>query len=231
MIASLKTQRDLRKQLLSDVSHEINTPLNAIRLEARGLSDGLVSAEVASHYIISEIDSLKNIVYDLDWLAETDSGIYALNKEAYQISKLITEEAKRWIPKAESRDLKLEVKENVEPLPAVRVDVVRISTVLGNLIDNAIKYSSAGGRIEINVLVNKSQLVISVCDNGPAIAPDHQSVIFERFYRAERSGRAEVPGRGLGLAIVKRIVELHKGRVWVECGKEYGNCFFFSLPV
>ena len=94
MLSSLQAQKELRKQLLSNVSHEINTPLNAIRLEARGLSDGLVSSDEASFHIINEIDALKNVIYDLDWMAETDSGAVTVKKENYRISDLISEEIK-----------------------------------------------------------------------------------------------------------------------------------------
>jgi len=230
MLSSLKSQRELRKQLLSDVSHEINTPLNAIRLEARGLSDGLVSAEEASYHIINEVDALKNIVYDLDWLAETDSGAYILNTEEYKISRLITEEANRWSPKAEARNLKLRAACN-NNLPSIRIDFVRISTVLGNLIDNAVKYSPSGSQITIGCTLKHSNLEISVCDDGPAIELEHQPHIFDRFYRGGGGDESGVPGRGLGLSIVKQIVELHNGSIHLECGKEKGNCFIFSLPV
>ncbi|MBI9107012.1 MAG: HAMP domain-containing histidine kinase [Spirochaetales bacterium] len=231
MITSLNSQRKLRKKLLTDVSHQINTPLNAIRLEARGLSDGLVSAEEASHFIIAEVDSLRNIIYDLDWLAETDSGVYTLNKVEYQLTRLIDEEVRRWVHKAEAQKLKLIITENSDKLPPVLIDVIRISTVIGNLIDNAMKYSTEGGQINIGCSLDNYQLIVSVCDDGPAIAPEHRSHIFERFYRIKKSDKPDIPGRGLGLSIVKQIVELHKGRIWLECGEEKGNCFFFSLPV
>jgi histidine kinase len=231
MLMSLEVEKKMRKQLLSDISHEINTPLNAMRLEARGLSDGLVSKEEACRYIIGEIDSLRNIIYDLDWLAETDSGAYSLNKEDCDILKLVNDEIKRWTHKARASGNKLVVEVLQASFPLVSLDLIRINTVLSNLIDNAIKYSSQNGSIRVKVSSDNSQLIISVCDSGPAIEPGHRSLIFERFYRTGGSPGSEVPGRGLGLAIVKQIIELHEGRLWLECGEKQGNCFSFSLPL
>lgn len=230
MLSSLQTQQNLRKQLIADVSHEINTPLNAIRLEARGLSDGLVSAEEAGYHIIKEIDALKNIIYDLDWLAETDSGAYVLNKEEYKIQDLIIEESRRWLNKAGSRNIEMKIPVFNQNIPPVMIDVVRMTTVVGNLIDNAVKYSPDGSQINIGCGFENNIVKISVCDNGPAIAAEYQPHVFERFYRAEAVS-SERPGRGLGLSIVKQIIELHRGCIYLECGKKSGNCFVFTLPV
>ncbi|HAK44316.1 MAG TPA: hypothetical protein DCO79_00105 [Spirochaeta sp.] len=230
MLSSLQNQRELRKQLISEISHEINTPLNTIRLEARALSDGLVNPGEASNIIINEIDSLKNLIYDLDWLAETDSGAYILKKEKCSIYKLLAEVVKRRQPRAETRNLKLILGEYTGFLPVVMIDAVRISTALSNLIDNAIKYSPEQGQINIGCELTNKTIVISVCDDGKPIAPEHRQHIFERFYRENRRATAGVGGRGLGLFIVKQIVELHQGKILLECGEEKGNCFLFSLP-
>jgi signal transduction histidine kinase len=153
-----------------------------------------------------------------------------LNKEEFQISKLISDETRRWYSKAEDYGVKLEVVD-CSGLPSVLIDVIRIRTVLGNLIDNAIKYSPSGSRIKVNCSPDEHNLVMSVCDDGPAIPLEQQVHIFERFYRGKISGKSEVPGRGLGLFIVKQIVELHHGKIHLECGQEKGNCFLFSLLV
>jgi two-component system sensor histidine kinase BaeS len=230
MITALKTQRDLRKRLLSDVSHQINTPLNSIRLEARGLSDRLVSAEEAGLNIIREIDSLKNIIYDLDWLAESDSGAYHLKLEEHRISKIISEELTGWKQTAETRGILLKNAVCSDNIPLVKVDAVRIGAAIGNLIDNALKYSPRGSIVTVGCTKKENWITVSVCDNGPAIAAEYRQHIFERFYRLENSIGPAPPGRGLGLAIVKQIAELHHGKVRLECGDKTGNCFLLSLP-
>lgn len=230
MLSSLQMQRELRKQLLTDISHEINTPLNAIRLEARGLQDNLVAADEASTNIIHEIDKLKNIIYDLDWLSETDSGAYSINKQSCGISRLIREEAGRWLHKADIKNIRIinEREENDEI--TISADVIRIRTVLGNLIDNALKYSPEGSTVRLGYINYDGTVEVYVCDNGKAIAEEYREKIFERFFRAEESGNSAVPGRGLGLAISKQIAELHGGSLRLECRPGGGNCFRFTLP-
>ena len=107
MASALATQRELRSRLINDVSHELNTPLSVIKLEARGLRDGLQTPENASHNIIQEVDRLSGIVTDLDWLAETDSGELALTLEAGSIQELLTAEVDRWQPQAQARQVEL----------------------------------------------------------------------------------------------------------------------------
>lgn len=230
MMASLKTQKELRKQLLSDVSHEINNPLNTIRLEAKGLTDNLVSVEEAGVNIINEVDKLKNIIYDLDWLAETDSGAVALKKENITISRLILEETKRWINKADTKNIEIIIEKTNGTNALVKVDPIRIRTVIGNLVDNAVKYTPAGSKIKAGCRTHAGTIEIYVCDNGPAIPSAERDKIFGRFYRAGTLENSAVYGRGLGLAISKKIVELHGGQLRLESGDETGNCFIFTLP-
>ena len=113
----------------------------------------------------------------------------------------------------------------------VEIDVIRISTVIGNLIDNAIKYSPENSRIKVNCILKQNKLIISVCDNGPAIPAEYRQDIFNRFYRVQSHDTKTSSGRGLGLSIVKQIIEMHAGEVGLECYEPSGNCFFFTLPV
>ncbi|MDA3956277.1 HAMP domain-containing sensor histidine kinase [Oceanispirochaeta sp.] len=230
MILSLKTQKNLRKKLISDVSHEINTPLSVIKLEAMGLNDSIVSSKKASNQIIDEVDTLSNLVHDLDWLAETDSGEYKLDLETYSIERLIKTEVERWQLKAELVNTTLEFKESPSPLPDLTIDVVRMSQVLGNLIENGIKYTPPGTRLTVECRREEDRVVIAIQENGPGIASEELPFIFERFYRVDQSRVRNKVGRGLGLSIVKQIVELHQGRVWAESSEGKGCCFFVSLP-
>ena len=107
MISTLETQRDLRRRLINDVSHELNTPLSVIQLEAKGLRDGLQTPESASDHIIEEVDRLRGLVTDLDWLAETDHGELRLTLEATSIHELLTAEVIRWKPQSQARQVEL----------------------------------------------------------------------------------------------------------------------------
>jgi len=231
MISSLSIQRDLRKRLISDVSHEINTPLNVIRLEAKGLLDEITTAEEAANRIIDEIDTLNKLINDLDWLAETDSGEFKLKLEKHSLGEIIENEVGRWQLKAQIEEISLKLQPLPVDLPDIQLDCVRISQVLGNLIENSFKYVQSDGTVTIACRYIESEVIISVEDTGPGIEELDLPYIFERFYRTDQLSRKKKGGRGLGLSIVKQIVEMHFGRVWVESEEGKGCCFYFSLPV
>ena len=116
-------------------------------------------------------------------------------------------------------------------LPAVSADVQRLHEVFVNLLDNAIKYTPAGSCVQVTAASSNGFLKVCVADNGPGIAAEHLSRIFERFYRVDKARSRELGGTGLGLAIVKHIVQAHGGKVWVESELEQGSRFYFTLPV
>ena len=130
MTATLETQRELRRRLINDVSHELNTPLSVIQLEARGLRDGLQTPQTASDHIIQEVDRLRGLVSDLDWLAETDYGESRLTREAVPIYELLTAEVERWLPQAETRQVELSLQVS-DDLPDMDLDRIRMSQALG----------------------------------------------------------------------------------------------------
>ena len=232
MVKALNNQRESRRKLLTDISHEINTPLNSIKLESRALSDGLVSAADAGRQIIAEVDSLRNIIYDLDWLAESDSGSYFLNRKAVTLHGLLEEEVARWKFKAESRGIGLEMRNGIDDGVKVYADPVRLGSVLSNLLSNAIKYSPDNSSIAASIYTAKGLVTVCICDNGPLISEEYRDKIFERKFRSPvLLNGTEVGGNGLGLAIAKEIVEMHGGRLWLECSSQTGNCFCFSLFV
>jgi len=231
MILSLETQKKLRRQLIRDVSHEISTPMTVIRLEARGLQDQMVSSDEASMRIIGEIDKLGNLVQDLDWLAETDSGEFQISPEPCSVGTLVTEEMERWAFKAEMAGVSLFLLPLPACLPLLNIDATRMSQAVGNLIGNGLKFTSPGGFLELRCSKNDDSVNISVRDNGSGIAPENLPFLFERFYRVESSRERSSGGRGLGLSIVKQIVELHHGGIQVDSTPGQGSCFTISLPL
>ena len=213
MTSALETQRQLRRRLINDVSHELNTPLSVIQLEAAGLRDGLQTPDSASGHIIQEVDRLRGLVTDLNWLAETDYGELRLTLEASSIYELLTAEVGRWQPQSQARqvELSLLVSDN---LPDVDLDRARMSQALGNVLSNAILYSEAGGNIMVRAgLESDGALAISVVDDGTGIDGADLPHLFDRFYRTEQSRSLGIGGTGLGLAITRAIVEAHGGTV------------------
>ncbi|MCK5674356.1 MAG: HAMP domain-containing histidine kinase, partial [Spirochaetales bacterium] len=230
MISSLEAQKKLRKRLISDLSHEILTPLNLIRLEARGLLDEITLPLQGASRIIEEVDQMKHLIEDLDWLAETDSGEYKLKRQMLSIGPLISKEVENWILKGALEGKKVHLIDLPKELPLLYVDPIRFSQALGNLIENSLKYSYKKSSVEINCSLEDDRAVISVIDKGSGIAPEDEPYLFERFYRADPARTPQNGGRGLGLAIVKQIIELHGGQVWFTSIKNEGSTFSISLP-
>ncbi|MDE2969880.1 MAG: HAMP domain-containing sensor histidine kinase, partial [Chloroflexota bacterium] len=232
MTSSLETQRELRRRLINDVSHELNTPLSVILLEARGLRDGLQAPESASNHIIQEVDRLRGLVTDLDWLAETDHGELRLTLEMSPVRDLLTAEAGRWGPQSQARQVSLSL-QMADDLPDMDLDRMRISQALGNVIGNALRCTDAGGSIVIRAgLEDDGTLAISITDDGIGIDAANLPHVFDRFYRTDQSRRRETSGTGLGLAITRAIVEAHQGTIAVASeGPGQGATVTIRLPL
>lgn len=240
MTSTLETQRELRRRLINDVSHELNTPLSVILLEARGLRDGLQSPESASDHIIQEVDRLRGLVTDLDWLAETDQGELKLSLEETSVHDLLTVETDRWQPQSQAGEIGLSLHVSGD-LPVVRLDRMRMSQALGNVIGNAIHCTEAGGRIVIRAVLESDSvsgtgqaqtLSISVDDDGIGINAADIPHVFDRFYRTDQSRSRGIGGTGLGLAITRAIVEAHGGTITIHSdGSGHGATVTIRLPL
>ena len=232
MTYALETQRELRRRLINDVSHELNTPLSVIQLEARGLRDGLQTPESASGNIIQEVDRLRSLVTDLNWLAETDHGELRLTLETSSVYELLTEEAERWQPQSQARQVELSLEVSGD-LPGMNIDRMRMSQALGNVISNAIHSTEADGSIVLGArLESDKTLAISITDDGIGIPATDLPHVFDRFYRTEESRSRRMGGTGLGLAITRAIVEAHGGTIAVDSrGLGQGATVTFRLPL
>ena len=232
MTSALETQRELRRRLINDVSHELNTPLSVIQLEARGLQDGLQSAESASNHIIQEVDRLRGLVTDLDWLAETDHGELRLTLETSSIYELLSAEMERWHPQAQARQVELSLEVPAD-IPDMELDQMRMSQALGNILSNAIRYTDPGGHIAIRAELGRDgALAVSVTDDGIGIDAADLPHIFDRFYRTDQSRSRGIGGAGLGLAITRAIVQAHRGTIIVASdGVGQGAAVTIRLPL
>ena len=233
MTSTLETQRELRRRLINDVSHELNTPLTVIQLEAKGLRDGLQTSESASDHIVQEVDRLRGLVTDLEWLAETDSGELRLTLEESSIYELLTPELDRWQTQSQARTGRIVAGGIPRPPGHGTSDRMRMSQALGNVLSNAIHCTEAGGSVLLRAgLESDETLAISITDDGIGIDAADLPHVFGRFYRTDQSRSHGIGGTGLGLAIARSIVEAHGGTITVASnGLGQGVAVTLRLPV
>ncbi|MBN1305641.1 MAG: HAMP domain-containing protein [Anaerolineales bacterium] len=231
MADKLEKTETMRRQLIGDVTHELRTPLAAIKGYMEGLMDGVLSATPETfQQVYSEADRLQRLVNDLQELSRVEAGAYHLNRESVSPADLI-ETAVRYLARQfEEKGIRLETKLNAE-LPNVYADKDRILQVLTNLLGNALQYTPTGGSVAVTAASVKSEIVISITDTGIGISPDHLSLIFKRFYRTDKSRARVSGGSGIGLTIAQALIKAHHGRIWAESdGEGKGSTFQFTLP-
>jgi signal transduction histidine kinase len=231
MAAELGRQEDLRRQMVADIAHELRTPLSVLRLQVESIEDGIVPASPdALGAIDNQLDLLSRLVDDLRLLSLVEAGQLSLSLQAVDPGQAMMRAARAAEARARQGQIELSVAP-VGPLPAVRADPQRLAQVLGNLIENAVRYTPAGGRVTLAASAADPQAVVfSVADTGPGIAPEEQAQIFNRFYRTDRARARETGGSGLGLAIVQRLVEAQGGSIGLQSRPGHGAVFAITLP-
>ena len=231
MTNALHAQREVRRRLINDLSHELNTPLAVIRLEAQGLLDGLQAPDDTADRIIGEVTMLASLVRDLNWLAETDSGDLRLSREPCPVGRLLSAELQRWQPQARMRLISLELVGRAV-VPVLDLDRMRMSQALGNVVQNALQHTEAGGRITIAAAAEPDGgVTITVADDGAGIAAADLPHLFDRLYRTDESRTRGTGGSGLGLSIARAIVTAHDGTITVTSGGSgHGATVRISLP-
>jgi two-component system phosphate regulon sensor histidine kinase PhoR len=233
-ISRLKQADEIRRDFVANVSHELRTPLSIFRgnLETLLETHDLDQAEVRHIYRVMKrhSDRLNLLVDDLLSLARLEAKEASLELSRVNLVEFLNRVTRDWAKRFVQKKLQIELRLPAE-LPSIRVDEMRLEEIVHNLLDNAVKYSHEGGRIVIGVAVRKSELVLSVADEGVGIPAEDLPRIFERFYRADRARSRELGGTGLGLSIVKHIVQLHGGRVEAESVIDQGTTISVILPI
>lgn len=220
------------KDFISNVSHELKTPLTSMKIMADSLnaSDN-TPVEFYKEFmedIASEIDRETLLINDLISLVKAEND-RDLNFESINVNELIESIMKTLSPIAEKADVEL-LLETFKPV-VVELDRVKFSQAMINLIENAIKYNNEGGYVHVSINSDRESCYIRVEDNGIGIPKDSLDQIFERFYRADTSHSKEIEGTGLGLSIVKNIVLLHNGQIKADSIEGQGSVFTVKLPL
>jgi signal transduction histidine kinase len=231
MADDLERNERLRRNMVADIAHELRTPLSNLRGYLEAASDGLVKLdETTIHSLSEETASLSRLVNDLQELSLVDAGELKLIFEPADIDRLISETVTMLQAKTAAKNINISTSLSAG-LPEINIDSHRIKQVLYNLLDNAVTHTGADGRITVTAWQEGDYLNISVSDTGEGIPMEDLPMIFERFYRVDKSRTRATGGTGLGLTIAKRLVEAHGGSIAVRSALGQGTTFTFSLPI
>ena len=233
-------QRDAQKtQFLSNISHDLRTPLTAIITHAEILRDGILGEITTKQresisIIITGGRQLLDMIAEILMHARDSSETLALSESEFSLHDVVDQVTTLNESLVAKKGLTLERYLSTD-LPSIRGDRDKIAHVLTNLLGNAFEFTPSGGRVWVNAVMSPNDphgtVLLEVGDTGRGIAPDHHELIFREFAQVDSSASRAHHGTGLGLTIARRFVELHGGRIWVESDLGCGSRFFFTLPV
>jgi two-component system phosphate regulon sensor histidine kinase PhoR len=231
-LTELRRLEEVRKQFVANASHELRTPLTAIKMTTEtlllGAKDRPEDCDRFLNMIAAETERMVALVNDLLDLSRIESGTAQIHLEPVPVWGLVEEVREEMLSRAEERGQSLRV--SVPEALCARADAAALRQILLNLVDNALKYTPAGGRVEINASAAGDRVILTLRDTGIGIPSADIHRIFERFYRVDKARSRQLGGTGLGLAIVKHLVEAQHGTIGVESELNRGSTFTVSLP-
>lgn len=233
MISRMKKLEESRQEFVSNVSHELKTPMTSIKV----LADSLLTQEDAPAQLYrefltdinDEIDRESKIINDLLSLVKLDKTAGDMNISSVNINELLEQILKRLHPIAKKRNIEM-IFESFRPVIA-EVDEVKLSLAISNLIENAIKYNVESGWIRVSLNADHKYFYVKVSDSGIGIPEDEKDSIFERFYRVDKARSRETGGTGLGLSIARNAIHMHRGAIKVYSKENEGTTFTVRVPI
>ncbi|MBV9948015.1 MAG: PAS domain-containing protein [Myxococcales bacterium] len=232
-MTELRRLESLRRDFVANASHELRTPIAAVRSATETLRLGALENPGVAARFLDIIDRnaqrLQSLVEDMLELSKLESNEFKLKRERVELGSVVPIVLALFRERAEKKGVRLAADLPGSPL-AVDGDARALEHVLSNLVDNAVKYCPAGTKVMVRAAGEGDRVNLVVADTGPGIAPEHVPRVFERFYRVDAGRSRELGGTGLGLSIVKHMVEAMRGKVWVESEVGRGSTFTVSLP-
>ena len=233
--AAFRREKELdsaRRSLVASVSHDLRSPLASLRVATEALHDGVVTDPDDVHRylrtMVQDLTYLSRLIDDLFELARLEGGNLVLDRTETSLRDLISDTLESMQVRAEKEGIQLHGVVDGDPLALA--DGGKIQRVLDNLLDNALRFSRSGGRVDVTARQEDGAVVVAVRDDGGGIEPEDLPYVFDRFYRGDRSRRREDSGSGPGLAIARGFVEAHGGTIRVENEPGRGASFIFELP-
>lgn len=233
LMDKINRQEKSRQEFVSDVSHELKTPITSMKILADSLlgQSGLPE-ELYQEFlqdISEEIDRENNIITDLLDMVKIEKSEQEISISSVNINEILESVLKRLKPIAESKNIEL-IYESFRPVIA-DVDEIKFASVVRNLVENAIKYNNTDGKVTASLNADHQYFYVKIADTGIGIAEEHQERIFERFFRVDKARTRETGGSGLGLAITKEIVDKHHGSIGIHSKEGEGTTFIVRIPL
>jgi signal transduction histidine kinase len=239
-VTALREVEQLKANFISMVSHELRNPINVINGFTKMLAEGRagelnpVQQEFIGSVLVS-VSQLKKLAEDILDLSRADAGRFGVDLTPISLKELILNCTNNIKPMIYAKNIRLITGQLPESPCMINADEMRLGQLVGNLFENAIKFTPQGGRVMVELKLLNDEVTVSIKDSGIGIAPEHLSHVFERFYQVQdevtRKMRGTQLGSGLGLSICKEIVERHGGRIWVESTQGKGSTFSFTIPL
>jgi signal transduction histidine kinase len=231
MAAQLEQQHELRRRAVTDIAHELRTPLSILQIDLESIEDGLSEAtpDVIAG-LQEEVALLNRLVEDLRTLSLAEAGELQLEVEPVDVARLGQRAIDQVRGVAREKDVALSAA-LPDRLPTVSGDVQRLMQVLLNLLSNALRHTPPKGRITVTARQVGDEVLVTVQDTGDGIPTDELPHVFERLYRTDRARTRDSGGSGLGLTIARSLIEAHDGRIWAQSVEGQGSTFTFALPI
>ncbi|HSJ50632.1 MAG TPA: ATP-binding protein [Actinomycetota bacterium] len=231
MSSELESLERVRRDLVANVSHELKTPISALRAHLENLLDGVERPDPRTlQVMLAQSERLGRMVDQLLELSRLESGDVPLRREPVSLAPLVARVLSEVRVTRGRSDIELS-DEVPDDLPTVYADAERVYQVLFNLLDNAVRFTPSGGHVRVSAAGHNGAVDVAVADTGPGISAEHLPRLFDRFYRVDTSRSRDEGGTGIGLAIARSVVEAHGGRIWAESEPGKGSTFTFELPV
>ena len=229
MASRLDSTETSRRRLLSDVAHELRTPLATLTAELEAVIDDVVPWDHDSQQLLTlQAARLKKIAADLDDVSRAEEGRFTLDTQTQPISDLVEPAVATVATRYEAKGVTLSA--DSDP-GSVAADPQRVGQILGNLLDNALRHTSAGGIVHISARESRDEVVITVTDTGDGLTPDQIAKVFDRFYRADTARARDAGGSGIGLTIARSLALAHGGSLTAASpGPGHGSIFTLHLP-